>query len=41
LYYILEEEDNYNQHACVTRMARLACTRFGADWVINNDADEI
>ncbi len=40
VHYIFEAEDNYNQHAWVTRMARLAYTKFGADWVINNDADE-
>lgn len=38
--YIYEGDDNYNQSAWVTRMARLASTEYGADWVINNDADE-
>lgn len=37
---IKEDEDNYNQAAWVTRMARLASTKHGADWVINSDADE-
>jgi hypothetical protein len=40
LHYIHQPEDNFAQHRWVTHMAQMACTDFGADWVINNDADE-
>jgi hypothetical protein len=36
----LELPDPFSQIEVVTRMARLAAARFGADWVINSDADE-
>lgn len=40
LHYIHQPEDTYAQHRWVTHMARLAWAEFGADWVINSDADE-
>src|SRR5437660_2971341 len=40
LRYLHQPEDNYAQRRWVTHMARLACTEFAADWVINNDVDE-
>ena len=39
LTYIWQAEDTFSQASWVTKMARLAYDQ-GADWVINNDADE-
>ena len=37
---IQEPGEDLRDGEWVTRMARLAATEFGADWVINSDADE-
>ncbi len=40
LHLIHEPAEGLRQGEWVTRMARLAAAEFGADWVINTDADE-
>jgi Glycosyl transferase family 2 len=40
VHLLREDGDGIRQNEWVTTMARLAATEFGADWVINSDADE-
>jgi hypothetical protein len=40
LHLLREGGEDLRQNEWVTRMARLAASDFGADWVINSDADE-
>ena len=40
VHVIHEPGEDLRQDEWVTRMARLAATEYGADWVINSDADE-
>lgn len=40
VHVIHEPGEDLRENEWVTRMARLAATEFGADWVINSDADE-
>jgi len=39
-HVVHEDGGEFRQDEWVTRMARLAATEFGADWVVHSDADE-
>lgn len=40
LRYFFEDSNQFDQHKWVTQMAIMAFKEYGADWVINNDANE-
>ena len=40
LHLLRETSTSFRQAEWVTRMARLAATEFGADWIVNSDVDE-
>ena len=40
LHLLRETSASFRQREWVTRMARLAATDFGAEWVVNSDVDE-
>jgi hypothetical protein len=40
LHLLYESSETFRQAEWVTRLARLAATDFGADWVVNSDVDE-
>ncbi len=40
LHLLREDGEDLRQSEWVTRMARLAATELGADWILNTDADE-
>jgi hypothetical protein len=40
VHLLREEDPGFDQRALLTRMARIAATELGADWVLHADADE-